>query len=225
MKYSKQYFVNRGYNFKQDIRRFYLLALTLKYLSIKRVLDVGCAYGALVYVLRKLGIEAFGIDISEWAKNISPVNKYILLEDLNKDSVPFNNEYFDCIIAINFFEHIKKLSYCMREVYRILKRGGMLYVSIPLYSEETLKDPYHVSIFPLKIWLRMFISHGFKLSFMLCANFWLHFAISWLRTLLQSSRGHKMSMSSSRKLYRKREGFPLRLLLWLRQSYRLVFKR
>jgi len=151
MKYDKEYFISKGYNFRRDIRRFYPLALTLKFLGVKRVLDLRCAYGALVYVLRKLGVEAWGIDISEWARNVSPVKKYIILGDLNKDSIPFDDEYFDCITAINFFEHIKNLNHCMKECYRVLRRNGLLYASIPSYSEDTLKDPYHVSVFPLKV--------------------------------------------------------------------------
>ena len=39
----------------------------IKTLQPKSVLDVGCAYGLLVETLRDRGIEAFGMDISEYA--------------------------------------------------------------------------------------------------------------------------------------------------------------
>jgi len=65
MNCEKNYFKERGFIFERDLVRFYPLALTLKLIGIKKVLDVGCAYGALIYILRKLNIEAWGIDISE----------------------------------------------------------------------------------------------------------------------------------------------------------------
>lgn len=58
MKYDKHYFLSRGFDFKHDYTRFLPLALTIKRLGAKCVLDLGCAYGALIYVLRKLGVEA-----------------------------------------------------------------------------------------------------------------------------------------------------------------------
>ncbi len=36
------------------------------------VLDVGCAKGFLVQELRMLGVEAYGVDISEYAVNAAP---------------------------------------------------------------------------------------------------------------------------------------------------------
>lgn len=223
MKYDKHYFLSRGYDFKRDCIRFLPLALTIMRLGVKRVLDLGCAYGALIYVLRKLGVKAWGIDISLWAKNVSPVKEYIILRDLNKDNVPFHDEYFDCVTAINFLEHIKPY-HCVKEIYRVLKRNGVFYASIPSYSQESKRDPCHITIWPFKIWLKLFISQGLKLSIKLNIKFWLYYVVSWLQVRFHINK-HCRKDQEMRASWEDKNIFLRRIILWLRQSYRFVLTK
>ena len=216
--YDERYFKERGFSFKQDVRRFYPLALTLKALGIKKCLDLGCAYGALVYALRMLGIEAYGIDISEYTKSISPVSDFIVLRDLERQRIPFSNEYFDCITAINFFEHVKNLEHVIKESHRVLRRGGILYAVIPSYSKEALEDPYHVSIHPLRTWIKLFMMYGFRMSVWHYIRFWTNYLVLRLRAI---RRVEQNVTEDQRRV--ATEPLNQRLVTWVKQAYRLIF--
>ena len=77
----------------------------------KRVLDVGCAKGFLVKAFREQGMEAWGVDVSEYALSTSPedIRKHLYRVDLNKDSLPFSDEYFDCVTLLGTIECLDEL--------------------------------------------------------------------------------------------------------------------
>lgn len=72
-------------------------------------------------------------------------------------NLPFENNYFDRVIATNVLEHLPNLPSALKEVQRVLKVGGQFNVVIPcegglayslgrkLTSERTFKKRYHVS--------------------------------------------------------------------------------
>lgn len=220
--YDKEYFEAHGFDFAKDVERFYPLALTLKSLGCRRVLDLGCAYGALVYVLRKLGIEAYGIDVSRWVKETSIVSNYIILRNMECEKMPFKDKYFDCITAINFFEHVRNLKHCIRECYRVVRSHGFIYASIPCVK-ESVKDPYHVSILPLREWIKVFYTNGFKLSFTLFVRFWLNFTLVRLKLKLGRKRTRHLQAKAERSISPDR--FLMRFLIYLSQSYRLILTK
>lgn len=103
-----------------------------------KVLDIGCADGAMMVYSGLLGAEVYGIDLSpEW---IEKANKYLkkynikgkaILGDAKKIGFPDN--YFDKVVSSDFFEH---LSYedsllVLKELKRVLKPGGMLFIKTP----------------------------------------------------------------------------------------------
>ena len=74
--------------------------------SPNTVLDAGCAKGFLVECLRNKGVDAFGIDISEYAIN----NVHELIKDYCKVASiadPLDSLY-DVIISIEVVEHMEK---------------------------------------------------------------------------------------------------------------------
>ena len=66
------------------------------------VLDIGCAYGELVKGLTNLGVEAYGIDGSDYAiSNSDPTIRSKLFKvNLNSDPFPFENNTFDFRIPV-----------------------------------------------------------------------------------------------------------------------------
>ncbi len=82
-------------------------ALSIKiFLRPKSVLDVGCGLGEVIYFLRLLGIDAWGVEISEYAlKNATPsIRKYIKQGSIQK--IPFKNKSFDLVTSFDVLEHI-----------------------------------------------------------------------------------------------------------------------
>src|SRR3972149_7053071 len=70
----------------------------------KTVLDAGCALGFLVEAFRNRGVEAYGVDISEYAiQNVYPkIKKYCWIGSITD---PFPKKY-DLITSIEVLEHM-----------------------------------------------------------------------------------------------------------------------
>ena len=96
-----------------------------------KILDVGGAD-----FIDRLGFtpgdEYICLDIKK-AKNTS------LLGDAHK--IPFKTESFDCVICNAVLEHIEKPNKILAEINRILKPGGLLWVSVP-FLQHIHADPY-----------------------------------------------------------------------------------
>src|SRR5512135_3287688 len=70
------------------------------------ILDAGCAFGFLVESLRARDVDAFGLDISEYAiQNVSPsIQPYCRVGSVTE---PFSRKY-DLIVSIEVLEHMPK---------------------------------------------------------------------------------------------------------------------
>ena len=104
-----------------------------------RVCDLGCAEGRFsVQVARTIGVtEITGVDVKlefDYEKENSGFDSKISIIGTNaelNDSLPFENERFDVIIASQVIEHIPNTDIFVKEIYRILAPGGYAIVSTP----------------------------------------------------------------------------------------------
>ena len=73
-----------------------------------KVLDVGCAFGYFVQDLRKLGIDAEGLDISKFAVENSDVRyrSYLHLLDSLRFRDRLGHKYYDLILLKDVLEHV-----------------------------------------------------------------------------------------------------------------------
>ena len=95
-----------------------------------RLLDVGCATGALIARLEERGWTARGVEIS------GPQAEYCRARGLEVSGRPleengFPGESFDAVTASHLVEHLNNPRSLVREIFRILKRGGRLYMTTP----------------------------------------------------------------------------------------------
>lgn len=100
----------------------------MRTIKLNRVLDIGCAKGYLVDVFREKGIEAFGVDISKYAIDQSPIKirSFVGTCDLNNEVLPYPDNYFDCIICMGTLEYIALQQHALKEISRVLMKGGIL---------------------------------------------------------------------------------------------------
>lgn len=156
--YSCEYFSNtaplnmygyRNYAIYKDklISDWYLTFKDLGILSYlnngdyeKKVLDIGCAYGFFLDFMRNRGYIPYGVDISpsavEFARNKLNLEKVFLgkLEDIK-----FEDEFFDIITLYHILEHVVDPRKLLEEVYRILKKEGLIIIQIPVIDSVVYK--------------------------------------------------------------------------------------
>lgn len=139
-----------------------------KYLfNVMTALDIGCAYGADVKAFIDMGIEAYGVDVSDYAINTSLVKDNLRIVDIAEEVLPFPDESFDLVSARNVLEHIhrKNLPHVLSEISRVLRIGGLLYmIAESPTSPSARADLTHVTLMYRWEWAHMLRFYGLEPS-------------------------------------------------------------
>jgi hypothetical protein len=119
------------------------------------VLDAGCAMGFLVERLRGRGVDAHGIDVSEYALGQADesVKPYCALRSV---TAPLERRY-DLVVCIEVLEHLPGPD--AESAVRVLcdATDQVLFSSTPFdYAEAT-----HFNVRPPEYWAGLFARHGF----------------------------------------------------------------
>jgi len=132
------------------------------------VMVLGCARGYLVKAFRDIGIECYGVDISEWAiENCHPdVVDYLYCGDICDLSM-WDDKSFDFVFANDVLEHIRvpDLYLALDETCRI---GTIVRLGIPIglddrYPDQSEQEESHVSVYTHYWWISQFEARGFVL--------------------------------------------------------------
>lgn len=127
--------VTRGYGFLEPLlakmranKANQLIPIHLRH---GRILDIGC--GSFPYFLAHTSFASkFSIDQQQPAQDFKDINWVVL--DLNQNPhIPFEDSYFEVITLLAVIEHLDpyKLSILFKEIYRLLKPGGVLLLTTP----------------------------------------------------------------------------------------------
>lgn len=99
-----------------------------------RILDAGCGLGDWVLALQRDGYSAVGLDLSR--KTVEELQRRFPEAEFMAGDIrntTFLDESFDAYYSWGVFEHFESGPQdCLREAWRILKPGGMLFISVPL---------------------------------------------------------------------------------------------
>ena len=88
-----------------------------------RVLDFGGGQTATYVPLLPVEIELISVNID---RQFKPTN----IVDVG-EILPFETASFDCAICLNVLEHIYDAKFVIDEIYRVLKPGAILHISVP----------------------------------------------------------------------------------------------
>jgi len=121
----------------------------------RSVLDVGCAKGFLVEALRDRGVEAFGLDVSEYA--ISECREDIRPYCWVGSALdPFPQRY-DLIVCMEVLEHLPKRDAEMAVANLCKYADDILFSSTP----DDFIECTHINVQPFEYWAGLFAKHGF----------------------------------------------------------------
>jgi SAM-dependent methyltransferase len=121
----------------------------------RTVLDAGCAMGFLVEALRDRGVEAFGVDISDYAieqvrSDIKPYCRQGSVTD------PLSDRY-DLIVSIEVLEHLPTEEAIHAVGNLCAATADFMFSSTPIdYQEIT-----HLNVQPPEWWTEVFARQGF----------------------------------------------------------------
>lgn len=98
------------------------------------LLDLGVGYGFMTCLFKEaLGFtKAYGVDIDEERVRIARgrgIDVHCL--DLESDPLPFPKERFDFVLSLGLLNHLKFFDNVIGEAARVLRHGGIFFISIP----------------------------------------------------------------------------------------------
>lgn len=108
-----------------------LLEKTLDIEASNAILDLGCAQGILSYFLRQRGgyWVSTDLDMANLKTSMELLQSNCL--QIGPGILPFKNEAFDMVVCLDYLEHLEDDAQCLREIHRILKKGGQLILATP----------------------------------------------------------------------------------------------
>jgi len=173
--YGKEYFEGiyaRLKKEKESVLRAFLSLLLQEKKEIERILDLGCGEGEFLKICEDRELETVGIDVSSYA--LSEAQKKtkgkLLKLDLEKKQIPFPDDTFETVTCFDLVEHLRRVDLLFKEVKRVLKNGGVFFITTPngdylpkdFLGHFVMKDPTHVNLQGERYWLDKLKKAGFS---------------------------------------------------------------
>lgn len=145
-----------------------LIKLVLeKYISrTDKIIDIGGGTGGMARYLIRNGYENISVGEVhlrglEYAKRCGVKNRYQF--DVTK--APFS-EHFNVVVMFDVLEHIDDDDLAIKNIYKILKKGGVVIVTVPAHMWLWSKQDalvYHRRRYEVDRLKELFIKNGFKI--------------------------------------------------------------
>ncbi len=98
-----------------------------------RALDIGCGTGANLRLLHDMRFRAVGLDASSDAIGFCAA-KGLAAERGSATALPFPDQTFDVVLATDVIEHLDDDAKALREIARVLKKGGIAIITVPAFK-------------------------------------------------------------------------------------------
>jgi 2-polyprenyl-3-methyl-5-hydroxy-6-metoxy-1,4-benzoquinol methylase len=141
----------------------------------RKALDAGCAVGLLVRALRERGVDAYGIDISDYAVTAAPEDlRPYLRQGSLADPI---DDRFDLVTCIETVEHMPagEAEAAIANLCAVTDR--IVFSSSP----DDYGEPSHLTVRPVEYWASLFAQNGFYRDTTVSAEFIAHWAVVFTR--------------------------------------------
>lgn len=100
------------------------------------VLELGTYWWSLLDISKFENSKRIGVDLKIPETVKKSLARHTLVE-ANINNLPFKDNEFDCVLSCSVFEHDKYFWKSLAEVKRVLKKGGLFVMGVPIFM--TLK--------------------------------------------------------------------------------------
>ncbi|MFX0133857.1 MAG: class I SAM-dependent methyltransferase [Candidatus Hodarchaeota archaeon] len=182
--YSDDYFIQwysteKKREFSKQFFRNLLIKNKLLLNAGCNILDIGCGMGFFLEVVKDLGYDVKGVDISPYAARYCRDKFNFDIHCGTLETANYQSNYFDIITGLDFLEHINGYSRFFIELKRVLKPDGMFIVIVPNYDSLVFQldriicklkksplpnVPEHITYFTFSTLRNLFQINGFKVD-------------------------------------------------------------
>lgn len=114
------------------------------------VLDLGCGFGefaGIVFDKLEMGIDVNDEDLARAIVG----KKYKKVSWADARELPFKSNSYSTVVSVSVLEHIENVEKVLKEVNRVLKKGGMFVFSVPtIKMYDNLLVPKLLNLFGFK---------------------------------------------------------------------------
>ena len=134
------------------------------------IIEAACSKGYFVHHARRMGHNAVGFDLSEYAISKSVVPEVTQVHDATMPW-PFNSRVADAVCGWEFLEHIyeEQVGTVIGEAIKVLKPGGTLWFKTGIvvpdshdFAGQEDHDHTHVNMQPREYWEYQFQTFGLE---------------------------------------------------------------
>jgi ubiquinone/menaquinone biosynthesis C-methylase UbiE len=93
------------------------------------VLDIGCGHGDFLKDVYAQTKQTYGVDPDAEALKLNTIIQHTVVASV--DALPFADNFFDVIVSAWVLEHLDHPEVAFREIYRVLKPGGVVIFLTP----------------------------------------------------------------------------------------------
>ena len=138
----------------------------------RKLLDIGCSNGQFLECAGRFGWKCYGVELSR-VKYQEASKKGIPVYNSELKDICFDGNDFDCVTLWDTIEHFISPLDVLKEIYRILKPDGQIYISTPNHLKGIVEGSdwfgYNVSFehlyyFEAATLIKMLITAGFKID-------------------------------------------------------------
>lgn len=189
---------------KADKFNYWMYSLMKPYLKGK-ILEIGSGIGNIsqfaIKENKKITLSDISINYVEKLKSNFPNNEILNIDLVHED---FDSRYknifgtFDFIFALNVIEHIEDDKKAIENIYKLLKKGGCVFILVPAY--KLLFNNFDVALEHYRRYTKQNLRQLFP-QFKLLKSFYFNFVGIFGWFMVGNLLGKKIIPESNMKLY------------------------